>query len=353
MNKWKPCLILFFVLFFVSTYCCFSQTTIYYDNCNKLGDWVNTGKIYPYYNNNTYNWLAVIPTIPSDDHTGGGGCFYVNGNANYVEAHSGNYILYQIVSPVIDLKGYNNCRLEFWMQMYCETANWDGGYLEWSYNGTSWVTVTDAQMCLHYDGKMSQNPSSTPFYNGLKPAWFNLRNTWTRVLVDISAFDNVNTFQLRYTFHSDEAKDDRGWAIDDIKIVSVAIPQIQGKNKVISNNDDSPSPADNTNFGNVDIGKPTVRTFTIHNIGEAPLTLTGDPYVAVSGEGFSIAKQPAKNVIEAGGSVNFDVQFSPGASGVSPGTVIGIINIPNSDIYSSCDSLNPYHFSIKATGPNK
>lgn len=352
MNKWMPCLCLLLVLFFPQKNLCLCQTTAYYDNCNTLGNWTNTGKIYPS-NRTGYNWLAVEPIVPFDDHTVGGGCFYVNGNSNYLEAHSGSYILYQIISPVIDLKGYNDCRLEFWMQMYCENSNWDGGFLEWSYNGTTWVQVTDAQMCIPYDGKMSQNPRSTPFYPGLKPAWFTLRKTWTRVLVDISAFDNVKTFQLRYTFHSDEAEDNRGWAIDDIKIVSVAIPQVKGKNKVISNHDDSPSPTDDTNFGNVDIGKPTVRTFSIYNIGEAPLTLSGGPYVSVTGEGFSIVKQPTTNVISPGGSVNFDVQFSPGASGASPGLVNGIVSIPNSDIYSSCDSLNPYHFSIQASGMKK
>jgi gliding motility-associated-like protein len=321
-----------------------AQTTVYYDNCNVLGGWTNTGKIYPA-NTPGYNWLAVVPVVPAADHTGGGGgCFYTNGNGFYAQAGAGSYILYQLVSPVINLTGYDNCRLEFWMQMRSETNNWDGGFLEWSHDGITWTKITAAQSCVAFDGNMSQNASSTPFYYLTTPAWFNPRTTWTKVMCNISAFDNVPAFRLRYTFHSDEAVSDRGWAIDDIKIVSIAQPQVQGNLITIPDNDVTPIPADNTDFGNVGVGFSSTKTFVIKNIGEAPLTLTGVPYVTVTGVGFSVVNQPATNIIPAGGSVTFDVQFAPGVSGLINGTV----NIPNSDTYSSCTPPNPYNFSIRA-----
>lgn len=329
----------------------FSQTTLYFDNCNSMAGWTNTGRLYPA-NIAGYNWISVDPIVPADDHTIGGNCFYVNGNNNYLEANAGNYILYQIVSNPIDLSGYTNCRLEFWMQMRSETGNWDGGFLDWSHDGVTWTQVTNAQLCsaggMYYDGNMSQNGSSTPFFFMTKPAWFNPRTVWTRMLVDISAMDNVPAFRLRYTFHSDEAVADRGWAIDDIKIVSVAIPQVQGNSVVIADNDITPAVIDFTDFGNVVVGQSLTHTFYIHNIGESPLTLTGAPYVTATGAGFTVVSQPPTNVIPPGGSVPFDVQFSPTALGVVNGT----INIPNSDTYSSCNPPNPYNFSIKGNGMN-
>lgn len=332
-------------LFMLSQILSFSQTTVYYDNCNALGGWTNTGRIYPA-NTPGYNWLALVPTVPAADHTGGGGgVFYTNGNANYAQANAGNYILYQLISPVINLTGYDQCRFEFWMQMRSEYPNWDGGYLDWSTNnGVTWTQMTAAQMCITYDGNMSQNGSSTPYYYMTKPCWYNPRTVWTRVLCDISAFDNVPNFKIRYTFHSDEALADRGWALDDIKIVSIARPSVEGNGVIIPDNDITPILADNTDFGNVGVGFSSVKTFVIKNIGEAPLTLTGVPMVTCTGTGFSILTQPATNIIPAGGQVTFDVQFAPGVTGLINGT----INIPNSDIYSACNAPNPYNFSIRA-----
>lgn len=333
-------------LFMLCQMMAFSQTTVYFDNCNVLGGWTNTGRIYPA-NTPGYNWLAVVPTVPAADHTGGGGgVFYTNGNANYAQANAGSYILYQLISPVIDLTGYDQCRLEFWMQMRSEYPNWDGGYLDWSTNnGVTWTQMTAAQMCIAYDGNMSQNASSTPYYYMTKPCWYNPKTTWTRVLCDISAFDNVPNFRIRYTFHSDEALADRGWAIDDIKIVSIAKPSVEGNAIIIPDNDVTPILADNTDFGNVGVGYTSVKTYTIKNIGEAPLTLTGTPMVTCTGTGFSVLNQPSTNIIPAGGQVTFDVQFAPGVVGVVNGT----INIPNSDTYSSCNPPNPYNYNIRAT----
>jgi gliding motility-associated-like protein len=331
-----------------------AQTTVFFDNCNTMGGWTNTGGIYfagsntPYSTAAAYSWQCVDPILPPDDHTVGGNCFYTNGNSYYMEAGAGSYILYRLQSPAINLSGYNNTRLEFWMQLRSEVPSWDGAFVEVSTNGTTWTQLTPPQLCLAYDGNMSQNASSTPFYPYLKPAWWNPRTTWTRVMADISAYDNVPVFYVRFTFHSDEAAYDKGWTIDDIRIVSIAQAQVQGNNVVIADNDLTPATADFTDFGSVAIGNSLTHTFYIHNTGEAPLTLTGTPYVSITGTGFSVVNQPSTNTIPAGGFVTFDVQFAP----TTVGTINGTINIPNSDNYSSCNPPNPYNFAIRGRNQN-
>lgn len=310
-----------------------------------MGNWTNTGRIYPA-NLSGYNWSSVDPTVPSDDHTGGGNCLYVNGNSNYVTAGAGNYILYRIESSAISLAGWDNTRLEFWMQMRSETGNWDGGFVDWSHDGINW-TQLNTELCVPYDGNMSNNAASTPFYPNLKPAWFNLKTTWTRVLVNLSAIDNVSSFYLRFTFHSDEEAMDRGWAIDDIKIVSVAMIQLQGNNLVIPAGN-APITANNTDFGACSVGQFIDKEFYIHNTGESPLTLTGNPYVTTTGAGFTVLTQPATNNILPGTSVPFTVRFQPGSVGNFNGTV----SIPHSDIYSACTVMNPFVYNIKASALN-
>lgn len=325
-----------------------AQTILFNDNCNTITNWTNTGAIYPAGTTNpTYNWYSVDPVIPTDDHTGGGNCLYMNGNSLYIEAQAGNYILYQIKSAApINLTGWNNTRLEFWMQMRSETGNWDGGYIEWSHNGTTWTQLT-TELCVPYDGNISQNPQAGPYYPYMKPAWFNFKTTWTRVLVNLSTIDNVPSFYLRYTFLSDELAHDQGWAIDDIKIVSVATIQLQGNSLVIPGGN-VPSAANNTDFGSCSVGQFIDKEFFIHNTGESPLTLTGTPYVTTTGAGFSVLTQPATNIIPPGGSVPFTIRFQPGAVGNVNGTVI----IPHSDIYSACTVVNPFTYNIKGLALN-
>jgi gliding motility-associated-like protein len=321
-----------------------SQTTLFFDDCNSLGNWTNTGRIYPA-NQTGYDWLSVDPIVPSDDHTGGGNCFYTNGNADYLEANVSNYILYQIVSNPINLSGYTDTRLEFWMQYRGETGNWDGTYLEWSHDGANWTQFQNSDLCLPYDGNMSNNPASTPYYPNLWPAWSVARTTWTRVLINTSAIDNVPQFYLRVTFHSDELANGPGVALDDFKMVSIARLQLEGNTLVIPGNN-TPLVADNTDFGISPVGVFVDKEFFIHNSGESPLTLTGTPAVTVTGSSFSVIQQPSPTVIPPGDSVSFKIRFLP----VTAGTFNGTIVMPNSDIYSSCNLAN--QINITGSSPN-
>ena len=342
--KLKPAILL--IILSLQSFFSKGQTTLFFDNCNTLGNWTNTGLIYPA-GQPGYDWQAVDPVVPGDDHTGGGNCLYTNGNSNYLEANVSNYILYQIVSTPINLSGYTDTRLEFWMQYRGETGNWDGTYLEWSHNGTTWTQFQNSDLCLPYDGNMSNNPASTPYYPNLWPAWSVTRTNWTRVLVNTSSMDNVPQFYLRITFHSDELANGPGVALDDIKIVSVARIQLEGNSLLIPGNN-TPAQADNTDFGISPVGVFVDKEFFIHNTGESPLTLTGTPPVTTTGTSFSVIQQPNPTVIPPGDSVSFKVQFLPATAGTFNGTIV----IPHSDTYSSCNVVNPIVINIVGSSPN-
>lgn len=177
----------------------------------------------------TDDWINVTPTTPVGDHTGGGSCFVTNGNSEY-----GSNSIYNLVSPKINLYGYANCQLTFWIYMNAELSSgsdyWDGGYLE-CFNGTSWEKVTTS---LPYDGPLS---SGNPFAGELGWSPSSIRN-WTLVTVDISEFDENDNFRFRIRFGSDGASSGAGWAIDDINItgeLTCTPPASQATNFVASN----------------------------------------------------------------------------------------------------------------------
>lgn len=118
---------------------------------------------------------------------------------------------------------------------------------------------------------------------------------------------------------------------------------VQGKGVSIADGDVTPSTADDTNFGTVNIAEGTVnRTFTIENSGYADLSLTGSPIVAISGgTDFTVSTQPAASTISSGNTVTFVVSFNPASIGVQTAT----ISIDNNDA-----DENPYTFTLKGEG---
>ncbi|SHN74970.1 Por secretion system C-terminal sorting domain-containing protein [Flavobacterium fryxellicola] len=100
---------------------------------------------------------------------------------------------------------------------------------------------------------------------------------------------------------------------------------------------------DNTgsfDFGDVASTAPQIVTFTIQNIGDLVLNLTGTPKVVVAGTGFSL-ETDAPATVSANGSVTFQVRFAPTSVAVFPGTV----SIANNDA-----DENPYNFAITGYG---
>ena len=129
-------------------------------------------------------------------------------------------------------------------------------------------------------------------------------------------------------------------------VITIQTPEIDVRgNKVsIANGDTTPTMADHTDFGSLDIaGGTLVRTFTISNTGTAALTLSGSPLVAVSGTNagdFTVTTQPAGSVA-ASGSTTFQITFDPSAVGVRTATV----TIANND-----SDEGSYTFAVQGRG---
>jgi hypothetical protein len=119
---------------------------------------------------------------------------------------------------------------------------------------------------------------------------------------------------------------------------------VLGHSVSIADGDATPSAADHTDFGSADITSGSVdRVFTIANTGVDPLTLTGSPFVQITGANaadFSVTVQPSSPVA-ASGNTTFTVHFDPSATGLRSAT----ISIANDDA-----NENPYDFAIQGTG---
>lgn len=101
---------------------------------------------------------------------------------------------------------------------------------------------------------------------------------------------------------------------------------------VSQNSTDIPN-AGSKSFGNVLQGNTADLTFTISNSGAADLTLSGSPFVAVSGpdaSAFTITSQPTSPVA-ASGSTTFTVRFTA----TTAGTRSALLTILNEDVSES------------------
>ncbi len=116
-----------------------------------------------------------------------------------------------------------------------------------------------------------------------------------------------------------------------------------GNSILIPNSDISPSPADQTDFGNVVLGGGVTHTFTVMNSGSADLNLSGLPPVALSGPAaadFTIVANPATPVISST-STTFQVRFSPAVAGTRVATVT---------LVSNDSTRSPYSFAVTGVG---
>ena len=97
-------------------------------------------------------------------------------------------------------------------------------------------------------------------------------------------------------------------------------------------------------FGTCTVGEYIVETFTIENVGDAPLYLDHDPIVELLGQDagqFHIDSQPGTNVIAAGDYTQFEVRFKPKA----PGDKSALLWISSNDA-----DEDPYEIAITGYG---
>lgn len=96
-------------------------------------------------------------------------------------------------------------------------------------------------------------------------------------------------------------------------------------------------------FGTTDIGAPITVTFTIENLGDANLLLTGTPKILITifdTSMFSVQTEPTSPILPLG-NTTFNIRFSPFSNGVKTTTV----SIANNDA-----DENPYTFTLNGTG---
>ena len=125
-----------------------------------------------------------------------------------------------------------------------------------------------------------------------------------------------------------------------------AVVGVTGKSIAIPNGDTSPTTADWTNFGGVDIeGGSKVRVFTVTNTGLFRLGFTGAAPVTISGPGarfFQVTLQPSGHVLP-GETAQFRIRFAPTTH--ARGFQSALITLATND------PLTPtYSFWIRANG---
>lgn len=120
--------------------------------------------------------------------------------------------------------------------------------------------------------------------------------------------------------------------------------EMTGNGVVIARGDTTPALADHTLFGSTNIfGGAIERTFTIKNVGDEPLNLTGTPLVDLLGAQaapFAVTALPDAS-IAPGDSSAFTIRFEPTAAGTRTATV---------SIASNDPRQNPFRFAIRGTG---
>jgi hypothetical protein len=107
----------------------------------------------------------------------------------------------------------------------------------------------------------------------------------------------------------------------------------------IASGDASPSTTDWTDFGQVNNGVATTRTFTIQNTGASTLNITGAITFSGGQAANYSATVPTLTAIPPGGSATFVVTLTPSGTGTRATT----ISIPNDD---ATGSENPYTFAL-------
>lgn len=124
--------------------------------------------------------------------------------------------------------------------------------------------------------------------------------------------------------------------------ITVNAPEIelQGLGTSILDGDNTPAAIDGTNFGNVNIGSNSVRTFTIRNTGLANLSVGAITRTGPNANLFTLGTLSPASPIPPSGSAIFSVTFTPTSAGLKSTT----IHIANND----CNEAD-YDFVIGGT----
>ncbi|MGD1938007.1 MAG: beta strand repeat-containing protein [Cyanophyceae cyanobacterium] len=146
-----------------------------------------------------------------------------------------------------------------------------------------------------------------------------------------------------------EAQDQRGASIAGVRrdigafeFFSAQEINVLGNGVAIAAGDTTPDSGDGTDFGGVaETGGAIAKTFTVQNLGQTNLTLSGTPTISgTNAIDFTVTTAP-NTAVGALNSTTFQITFDPTASGSRTATV----NIGSDDA-----DENPYTFAIQGQG---
>ena len=131
---------------------------------------------------------------------------------------------------------------------------------------------------------------------------------------------------------------------------------VQGNDQEINNGDSSPTTLDDTDFGGAEVNSGAVqKTFTVRNIGESTLLLTGSSPVAIIGDhagDFAVISQPSAS-IAGGSSSTFTVEFTPSETGRRTASIQILNNDSDESAFTFViqgDGLEPPEIAIFGKG---
>ncbi|MDT8299959.1 MAG: choice-of-anchor D domain-containing protein [Sedimentisphaerales bacterium] len=196
--------------------------------------------------------------------------------------------------------------------------------------GTAALNITSIQRTGSTDFSVIQQPASVVAANG---------GTTTFKVQFTPTSSGVRTATIQIA-NNDANENPYNFVIQGTGLV-LTTPEIDvlGNGYVIVDGDTTPNAIDYTDFGSIQQGSSTVRTFTIMNTGTAALNITS--VQRTGSTDFSVIQQPASVVAANGGTTTFQIQFAPNSTGVHTAT----IQIANND-----SNENPYDFVIQGTG---
>jgi hypothetical protein len=99
--------------------------------------------------------------------------------------------------------------------------------------------------------------------------------------------------------------------------------------------------AASVDFGSAPVGGGSQRTFTVNNVGTAPLTVSGITFTGVNSNDFKVTAQPAASVSGPCGSTTITVTFAPSDTG----TRTAALHITSNDSDES-----PFDITLTGTG---
>lgn len=119
---------------------------------------------------------------------------------------------------------------------------------------------------------------------------------------------------------------------------------ISGNSNTINKGDNTPSTADNTDFGNITVNATATKTFSIQNAGPGKLTVKGINISGANANEFTLITPPTFPLtLDSGKAQTITIQFAPTAVGLRTATV----NVNNNDF-----NEGSYDFAVQGVALN-